>query len=468
MFSRFPFLAVGAFIAMTAFFVSCSQSPITPEETDVIGSVENDQSLTWTDDDFAAAATLNEGFETGSKTSYAVASVTLGSGSWSLDEALIGNSSSDRRNGVASARVRETGKITMNFNKTSGIGTVSVRSAVYGSDAASAYDVYFSTNGGSTWTRIGTSSTTVSGTTLSSKTFTVNNATANRIQIRKVSGAANRINIDDIQITDYVSSGGGTTPPPTPSTVHLSLGNPSNATTDVAFPTNYLLANAQYAFSYNRDKAIPNWVAWHLDPSYIGSAQRQDDFREDTRIPSTWYRVQGTSYSGSGFDRGHMCPSADRTATIADNSATFLMTNMIPQAPDNNQGIWANLENYTRTLVQAGNEVYIVCGAYGQGGTGSNGAASTLDAGRIVVPARTWKVLVVIPQGTNDVSRISTSTRVIAVDIPNTQGVRTASWGSYRVSVDVIEQRTGFDIMSLVPASIQSTIEARVDNGPLQ
>jgi endonuclease G len=57
---------------------------------------------------------------------------------------------------------------------------------------------------------------------------------------------------------------------------------------------------------------------------------------------------------------------------------------------------------------------------------------------------------------------------VIAVDIPNTQGVRTASWGSYRVSVDVIEQRTGFDIMSLVPASIQSTIEARVDNGPLQ
>lgn len=467
MFSRFPLLAVGSFVAMTAFFVSCSQSPITTNDPDVITSIPNDQSLTWTADDLEAAATLNEGFETGTKTSYAVASVTLGSGSWTLDEALIGTSSSDRKNGLASLRVRETGRLTMNFNKTSGIGTVSIRSAVYGSDAASAYEVYFSTNGGSTWTRVGTSSTTVSGTALQSNTFTVNNASANRIQIRKVSGAANRLNFDDIQITDFVSSGGGTTPPP-PSTVHLSLGNPSNAATDLAFPTNYLLVNTQYALSYNRDKAIPNWVAWHLDPSYIGSAPRQDDFREDTRVPSTWYRVQGTSYSGSGFDRGHMCPSADRTATVADNSATFLMTNMIPQAPDNNQGIWANLENYSRTLAQAGNELYIICGAYGQGGAGSNGSASTIDGGRIVVPARTWKIIVVLPQGTNDLSRVSTSTRIIAVDIPNTQGVRTASWGSYRVSVDQLEQRTGFDFLNLVSGTIQSTIEARVDNGPTQ
>ena len=50
-----------------------------------------------------------------------------------------------------------------------------------------------------------------------------------------------------------------------------------------------------------------------------------------------------TSYSGSGFDRGHNCPSADRTGSTADNTATFLMTNMMPQAPTNNQQTWAHL-----------------------------------------------------------------------------------------------------------------------------
>lgn len=81
----------------------------------------------------------------------------------------------------------------------------------------------------------------------------------------------------------------------------------------------------------------PNWVAWHLQSEDMGSAPRQDDFRSDNTLPSAWYRVVSTSYSGSGFDRGHNCPSADRTSTIAANSSTFYMTNMIPQAPTLNQ-----------------------------------------------------------------------------------------------------------------------------------
>jgi endonuclease G len=164
-----------------------------------------------------------------------------------------------------------------------------------------------------------------------------------------------------------------------------------------------------------------------------------------------------------------MTPSADRTNTVSSNSSTFLMTNMIPQAPDNNQGVWANLENYLRTLVSQGKELYIISGGYGTCGTGSNGSkcsfpAATNTSYSITVPARTWKVIVVLDNPGSGAGGVTTSTRVIAVDIPNTQGVRTALWQNYRISVDTLEQRTGYNFLSSVASSTQSVVEARVDN----
>lgn len=246
---------------------------------------------------------------------------------------------------------------------------------------------------------------------------------------------------------------------------NLAMGNPSGAVASTSYPTNYLMSKSQYTMSYHRDRGVPNWVSWHLSSAWIGSTARQDNFAADATLPSGWYRVTSSSYTGSGFDRGHNCPSADRTGSVADNSATFLMTNMMPQAPYNNQRAWANLENYCRTLVNAGNELYIICGSYGTGGTGSAGAKTTLDAGRVTVPKRCWKVIVVLPEGSSDASRVTTSTRIIAINTPNDQSVGTA-WGSYRTSVDAIEAATGYNILSSVSSSVQSTIEARVDNGP--
>ncbi|MET0624122.1 MAG: DNA/RNA non-specific endonuclease, partial [Pyrinomonadaceae bacterium] len=247
---------------------------------------------------------------------------------------------------------------------------------------------------------------------------------------------------------------------------HLTMGNPSNATGDVNQPANYLMEKPQYALAYHRDRGGPNWVSWHLDSSWTtGSGQRQDDFRADTSLPSGWYQVQGSDFSGSGFDRGHMCPSADRLRTNADNSATFLMTNMIPQSPDNNQGPWNNMEQYLRTLVSAGNELYIISGGSGQGGSGSNGGTTnTVAGGRVVVPSQTWKVIIVLPVGTDDVNRVTTSTRTIAVIMPNTQGIRNNDWRSYRVSVDQVEALTGYDFFSNVPVNVQAAVESTVDN----
>ncbi|MFC7667600.1 DNA/RNA non-specific endonuclease [Hymenobacter humi] len=206
---------------------------------------------------------------------------------------------------------------------------------------------------------------------------------------------------------------------------HLTLGNPSGATADAAQPTNYLLSKPQYALSYHRDRGIPNWVSWRLSSDWRGPAARQDDFRPDATLPAGWYQATASSYSGSGFDRGHLCPSADRTRTVADNSATFLMTNMTPQAPRLNQQTWASLEEYCRTLANQGNELYIVAGSYGRGGTGTNGYATTLDEGRVTVPARCWKVIVVLPAGADDAARVNNGTRIIALNTPNNNSLST-------------------------------------------
>ena len=246
---------------------------------------------------------------------------------------------------------------------------------------------------------------------------------------------------------------------------NMLLGNPSGATTSTSNSNNYLMIKPQYDLSYNNSKHEANWVSWHVGASDLGSTPRQDDFRADTSLPSGWYEVTASEYSGSGFDRGHMCPSADRTSSVTNNSATFLMTNMLPQSPHNNEITWENLEAYGRTLVNAGNELYIIAGGYGSGGTGSNGYKTTVGNG-VVVPAYTWKIMVVLPNGSSDLSRITTSTRVIAVMVPNNQTVNSQPWGYYRVSVDSIESKTGYDFLSGVPASIQSVIESKVDNGP--
>jgi endonuclease G len=250
---------------------------------------------------------------------------------------------------------------------------------------------------------------------------------------------------------------------------HLVMGNPSGAITNVNNPTNYLLEKTQYVMSYNRDRGGPNWVAWHLDSSWVGSVSRQDDFRPDPSLPAGWYQVLDTDYSGSGFDRGHHCPSGDRTDTVADNSATFFMTNMMPQAANNNQGVWADLENYCRSLVDGGYELYIYAGGTGIGGTGTlGGVTNTIANGHVTVPAQTWKVIVVLPVGSNDEQRVNSFTRVITVLMPNSNTALpnpgSGNWKNYRTNVAKIEQITGFNFLTKVRPQVRVRLKKHVDN----
>ncbi len=233
--------------------------------------------------------------------------------------------------------------------------------------------------------------------------------------------------------------------------VYLALGNPSNAGT--SDPNNYLLVNNYMVICYNRDRAIPNWVAWRVTKEDMGNVERVDSFRPDDRLPKGWTRVTPSDYTGSGFDRGHVCPNADRNGSPDSMASTFVMTNMTPQTPDLNRGPWQKLEAYLRTLVTRGSDVYIYAGVYGEKGKLKR---------KVTVPTNDWKIAVAVPRGA-PISAINENTRVIAVDMPNVKGIMNADWQTYRTTVRQIEQRTGYNFLSTLPQSLQDKLETKVD-----
>jgi endonuclease G len=232
---------------------------------------------------------------------------------------------------------------------------------------------------------------------------------------------------------------------------HLVLGNPSNA--GISNFDNYLIARQQYVLSYNQSRNLLNWASWEVDASWLGQVERQDDFRPDGVLPAGTYQVTPTDYRGSGYDRGHIVPSADRNRTEADNSATFLMTNIIPQAPENNRGPWRELENYIRDLVyQYDHSLHLYAGAYGDQGTVGQRA--------ITVPSRVWKIVIVYDRMEDGRLGLTGNTQIIAVDMPN-RDVISEDWRDYQTSIDRIEIATGYDFLADMPEDLETLLEAQ-------
>ena len=255
----------------------------------------------------------------------------------------------------------------------------------------------------------------------------------------------------------------------------LYFGNPSDAISDFEAEgalENLLMEKSQFTLSYNSSTLNPNWVAWHLCKEDLGDADRANNFRPDTTLPEGWYAVTKNDYKfpSYGFDRGHICPSADRTASKEDNSMTFLMTNMVPQTPDNNRIVWMALEKYEREVVLDGKEAYIIAGPYGAGGSSDKGYFEAIAINKndvelsITVPAYTWKIILFMPEGDNDFERlIDEAFQILAVCIPNEKGcAQNGSWQQYVCSVDYIEELTGYDFFELLPDDIEEEIESSV------
>lgn len=254
----------------------------------------------------------------------------------------------------------------------------------------------------------------------------------------------------------------------------LYFGNPSDATDDkITKECNFLLEKKRYTVSYNNNTLCPNWVAWHLSKDDLGEATRSDKFVPDKTLPQNWYAVKKNDYQfpAYGFDRGHVCPSADRTSSNEVNQETFLMTNMIPQSPDCNRIVWKDLEIYERELVLQGNELYIFAGGYGSGGIGNRGYFEKIiinpkndnDENKkytLNVPEFCWKIILVLPEGDDDLNRIDENTKIICVCMPNQMGIqKTGSWEQFECSVNYIEEITHFDFFELLDDELEEFLE---------
>jgi endonuclease G len=243
------------------------------------------------------------------------------------------------------------------------------------------------------------------------------------------------------------------------SSLQMQLGNPSGATADPNNHSHYLIQRTVEAIDYNDSNGEPNWASWDLTTADVGSSGRST-FITDTTLPSGFYRVTTSDYTNSGYDRGHNCPSADRTDNATDNDLVFYMSNIMPQAPDNNQGPWEALETYCRTLASAGNELLIICGPSGFSGS------RIQPSGKAAIPAYTWKIIVVVPLGSGSaISRITSSTRVITVKMPNVQGIRSVNWTNYNTTPNQIQSDTGYTFFTALNSTLAATLRAKNDGG---
>lgn len=246
------------------------------------------------------------------------------------------------------------------------------------------------------------------------------------------------------------------------STTAIYAGNAEfGEPTDLDASDDYILRHPEYTTSFNKNRGTPNWVAYELDPTHYGPEDRCDCFTYDPDLPGSFTRYTTADYTGAGafhgygIDRGHLARSFDRTSSSLDNAFTFLFSNIVPQAADLNQGPWAIMENFLGDLARTQNkEVYIIAGVAGNIGTIKN-------QGKIVIPAQTWKVAVIMPHDSG-LAQVHTyqDVQVIAVIMPNQPGVRNVDWHTYQTTVDAVEALSGYDLLALLADPVEIAVES--------
>jgi len=245
------------------------------------------------------------------------------------------------------------------------------------------------------------------------------------------------------------------------------MGNPSQAKPDPREKDNYLMEKPHFSLSYNDSKGTPNWASWRLTADTIGKAKRFP-FYPDQTLPRGFGRIVPKDYTNDGFDRGHMCPHEDRSADEEMSRATFVMSNIIPQAKNVNEQAWKNLEDFCRDLVMKGKTLYIVAGPAGKKGQCADGGwHETIGTTRkVTVPSACWKVIMVLDSGPGyDPAKVNANTRLIAVIMPNDLSVGSA-WKGYRRSVKDVETLTGYHFFENAPHPLIDRLKEKTDDGP--
>ena len=201
------------------------------------------------------------------------------------------------------------------------------------------------------------------------------------------------------------------------------------------------LVKKNYAIHYRYDTKTAEYVVEHVTKECItGPSKREDDFRPDLEVP-TAHQSQLADYAGNPYDRGHLVPAGNCTQNDDVMSESFFLTNMIPQVPNNNRGIWKQVETYVRNWALEGKDIYVISG------TIYNKDHKTIGANKVGVPDFVWKIVV-----------DKTSNKAIAFLFPNTP-LPVSDLPKYIVAVVDIEKLTHINFMPKLTAAQHKSIE---------
>ncbi|MCK3686388.1 DNA/RNA non-specific endonuclease [Maribellus sp. YY47] len=207
-----------------------------------------------------------------------------------------------------------------------------------------------------------------------------------------------------------------------------------------------IVKHNSYSLAYSEQHEQALWVLYHLKPEMVtGAADRSDDFRPDPKVSTQSASLE--DYKGSGYDRGHLCPAADMKQSSTAMSETFFLSNMSPQVPGFNRGIWKNLEETVRKWSLEENGIWVVTGAIFKDNKGAIGK------NKVTVPGYYYKVIY----------DYTGEEKMIALILPNSE--REKQLSDYVVSVDLVEELTGVDFFPQLDDSTEEKLESHSDPG---
>ena len=192
---------------------------------------------------------------------------------------------------------------------------------------------------------------------------------------------------------------------------------------------NQIIHNDGYILSYNETCEQPNWVYYVITPEDLNGTKvkRKNVFKKDTLVPTGSATLE--DYKGSGYDRGHLKASADESCDREQMDATFKMSNMSPQNPSFNRGIWKKLENYVRNETLKSDSILVITG----GVLNEPDKLEKIGENKVCVPDFFYKVIYIYKDG---------KTTTYAFLFKNEKSKESLS--SFRVEVGVLEKFIGY------------------------